>query len=255
MIKSIENAIKIIEIINKSATALSVKDIADRTGMNKSTVHHALSTLKKYNFLRQNKYKEYDIGLRLVEIGQNHLHNLDLRKVAHPYLQELSNKIGETVNLMIMEDFNVIYIDKVVNPKNLGKLRCSSYVGMRTDVYSTASGKLILAYLNPEIIDEYLSEVKLEAKTDYTITDPDLFREHLKKIIKQDYALDIQEDQLGMQCIAVPIFNYNNDCIAAMSVSAPITRVSIEKMKSEFIPTAKEVAAKISSELAYSEGI
>lgn len=252
-VNSVGKAIKIIETIYKAQRSLSIREIADELGMPKSTLHHLISTLLEFNFLSQDpETRKYNIGLHLVEIGQAYLQQLDLRNTAHPFLERLATEAKETVHLLILDHYDVVYIDKVEDLSQAGTLRCSSYIGRRACAYATAAGKVLLAYMPEADIKDYLTKQKLTPKTEYTITNPEELMNQLHKIKENGFALDLQENEIGLQCVAVPIFNQEAQCVAALSISGPASRITLRKITETLQPLAKKYARQISSALGYS---
>ena len=252
-VNSVAKAIMVIEGIYQAQRSLSIKELASELGMHKSTLHHLVSTLTEFGFLAQDPdTKKYNIGLHLVEIGQAYLQQLDLRSIAHPFLERLVREAGETAHLLILDHYDVVYIDKVENLSQPTALRCSSYIGRRTGAYATAAGKALLAHLPEAEIRQYLEKQGLTPKTAYTITDPEKLLSVLQRIKKDGFALDLQENEVGLQCVAAPIFNREARCIAALSISGPIGRMTLERIEQELLPMVKETAAEISSTLGYS---
>lgn len=251
-IGSVAKAVRIIETIAKARRGMSIKELATELEMPKSTLHHIIMTLVETGFLAQDPLnRTYNIGFHLVEIGQAYLEQLDLRKVARPYLEQLSLAVKEVVHLLILDQGEVVYIDKVENHVQEGTLRCSSIIGRRASAYSTAAGKVLLSFLPAEALRNYLAHEKLSPKTEYTITSPEVLREQLVKIRSEKYAVDRQENEVGLHCVAVPIFNREEKCIAALSISGPFNRVSLERIEKELKDAAAATARQISAEFGY----
>lgn len=246
-------AVKIIETISKARRGMGIKELATELEMAKSTLHHIISTLVEVGFLSKDpENRTYNIGLHLVEIGQAYLEQLDLRQIARPYLERLSSKVKEIVHLLILDQEEVVYIDKVEDHVQEGTLRCSSFIGRRVSAYSTAAGKVLLAFLPAAELESYLSTKELSPKTKFTITSPEILRKQLAKVKEEKIALDCQENELGLQCVAAPIFDREGRCIAALSISGPVNRVSLERINSQLKSAAAATARQISVELGYS---
>jgi len=252
MVGSVTKAVKIIETISKARRGMGLKELAAELGMAKSTLHHIISTLVAGGFLAQDpQNRTYNIGLHLVEIGQAYLEQLDLRKIARPHLEQLSLAVKEIVHLLILDQDEVVYIDKVESHTQEGTLRCSSFIGRRVSAYSTAAGKVLLAFLPDEELERYLSTHELQPKTEFTVTAPAVLREQLAKVKAEQIAVDCQENELGVHCVAAPIFNREGKCIAALSISGPINRVSRERIEKELKHSVTLAARRISTETGY----
>lgn len=245
-------AVKIIDTIHKARRGMGIAELASELGMPKSTLHHIIATLVETGFLSQDPLsRTYNIGFHLVEIGQAYLEQLDLRKVARPHLEQLSLKVKEIVHLLVLDQAEVVYIDKVENHVQEGTLRCSSFIGRRVSAYSTAAGKVLLAFLPQEELRSYLSTEKLLPKTKYTVTSAELLWEQLATVKEEGYAVDRQENEVGLQCVAAPIFNREGKCVAALSISGPMNRVSLKRIDEELKGAAILTARQISAEIGY----
>jgi DNA-binding IclR family transcriptional regulator len=165
-----------------------------------------------------------------------------------PYLEELMEKTKETVHLGILDDGEIIYLDKV---ESTATIRMYSQVGKRAPVHSTSLGKTILAQLSEPEVRKILEEKGMVAKTKNTITDIDKFLEHLKEVKKQGYAVDDEEQEKDIRCIAGPIFNHRGEVVASFSISAPISRMDKKRME-ELAELVVQYSEKMSRSLGYS---
>ncbi|NKB61647.1 MAG: hypothetical protein GKR95_16065 [Gammaproteobacteria bacterium] len=153
--------------------------------------------------------------------------------------------------MLVLDNDEAVYVDKVDVHHQAGALQCSSFIGLRTDVYSTASGKVLLSNLERGSLDAILKNIQLHAITPYTLTDINEFEKELLLTKERNYALDLQEHSLGLQCIAVPVLNLHSQCVAAISVSCPIATISRETLESEVLDKLKETGKKISAVMGY----
>ena len=251
-LNTIGKAVSILETIKIAKRPLSIKDIAKSVGLNKSSIHHHIKTLTTHGYLQQDKEtRKYDIGLSLVSVGQAYLQRLDVRGRGHLFLEELSSKLNETVHMLVLDHNKAVYVDKIDVYQKPGALQCSSYVGLRTDVYSTASGKVLLSYLEPDALNMILEDIEFNPITTYTITNKADFEKEIIATKERGYGLDLQENALGQGCIAVPIWNLNSECVAAVSVSCTIENASQEALERDVLATLKETGDKISEAMGY----
>ncbi|KAG1660412.1 putative HTH-type transcriptional regulator YagI [Nymphon striatum] len=251
-LNTIGKAIAVFETIQAAKQPLSIKEISDAVGLNKSSLHHHIKTLTEFGYLQQNSdSRKYDIGLNLVRVGQAYLQRLDVRERGHLFLEELSKELNETVHMLVLDHNEAVYVDKVDVNHQPGALQCSSFIGLRTDVYSTASGKVLLSNLERGSLNNILDNIQLTPITPYTLKDISELEEDLIKTRERSYGLDLQEHSLGLQCIAVPILNLHSQCVAAISVSCPITTISREMLEGEVLEKLRETGNKISSAMGY----
>jgi len=249
---TIGKAIAVVECLRVANRPLSLKEISELTGQNKSSLHHHVKTLKDLGYLQQDpETRRYDIGLNLVRAGQAYLQRLDIRERGHLYLEQLSKRLNQTVHLLILDGNEIVYVDKVDVNHQPGALKCSSFIGLRTDLYSTASGKVLLAHLEQGAQREIMAGLELQKLTEHTITDKSSLAEDLELTKDRGYGLDLQEHTLGLQCIAVPVLNANSQCIAAISVSCPTAVVSTAELETTVIEALRDTAQKISRAIGY----
>lgn len=249
---TIGKAVGIIETIQRANRPLSIKEIAEALGQNKSSLHHHVKTLTALKYLQKDEEtRKYDIGLSLVQAGQSYLQRLDVRERGHFYLEELSRNLSETVHMLVLDGTEAVYVDKVDVNHQPGSLKCSSFIGLRTDVYSTAAGKVLLAHLERGSFENVLGSLTMKPVTEYTIVDRAALIKDLDVVKGREYALDIQEHALGMQCIAVPVLNHHSQCVAAVSVSCSTAVVSLETLENEILHQLRDAGRKISMAMGY----
>ena len=247
-VQSVERALSILEYISGSPDGVSISELSRELGLHKSTIHRILSTLVERGFVRNDeKNRRYKPGFKLFEIGSLVLNNLELRKEVHPFLEELKEKTGETIHLGILDEYEVLYIDKVESPQTI---RMYSMIGKKAPLHCTGLGKTLLAFSSPSLLDEVVEKKGLKKFTNNTITEKEKLREHLKEVRERGYAIDDSEHEREIKCVAGPIFDYNNQLIAAFSISTPITRITKERMD-YFIKLVLEYSERISKSLGY----
>lgn len=227
---------------------LGITEISQKTKLNKSTAFGLINTMESIGFLTQNpQTKRYRLGIKLFTFGSLVERRMDIRNEAHPYCEKLSEKYNATVHLAEYYDKSLIYIDKV---NNQSSAIVYSYLGRNAPLYCTGVGKSILAFLPEEEVDNYINSTELEAFTPYTIISKEKLYNALYEIKRTGYAVDDQEIEEGLRCVAAPIFNYSHMPIAAISISNTISRIAIEDVPfigKEII----DVTDKISKQMGY----
>lgn len=248
LIQSVARAADILELFLTFDQELSVKDISNKLGLSKSTVHGIIKTLEYRGYLQQNKDDlKYKLGLKLFELGNRVSHQFDLGKIARPIIKELVDDLQETVHLVVFEQGEVIYIEKLDGPR---ALRIYSQVGKKAPIHCTGVGKSILAFQEEEEMERLLSNSDLEPYTEYTVTDKEELKKQLRLIQKQGYSIDDEEIELGLKCVAAPIFDHHGHVIGAISCAAP--KVRMDKVKlAEVIPRVQQAATNISQNIGY----
>jgi DNA-binding IclR family transcriptional regulator len=193
------------------------------------------------------------LGLKFVELGQILLSQLDLRKEAEPFLRDLAERTKETIHLVILDRNEIVYIDKVETDQNPSGLKMASRIGLRNPAHSSAVGKMILSNFSEEELQSFFKEKSLLRRTENTITDSIQLREHLKSVRKQGYAVDDEENEKGIRCVAAPIYNETGKTVAAISITAPAFRVTRKIIQETLKKEVMETASTISKRLGFRE--
>jgi len=244
--KSIKKAIEVLEALAKRENGVGITQLSKQLNLPKSTIHQILSTFKGVRFVDQNpEDKKYHLGLRVFELGNIVQSQLQLRKIAHSCLYNLSRKTNETTYLVVLENDRIVYIDCV---ESTARLRAHPVFGERVPLHCTGVGKAVMAFLPEEKVNEIIYEGGLERFTENTITDPHLLKRELKEIRKRGYAIDNAEHEEGIRCVGAPIRNHRKEVSAAISVSGPSQRFDRSRtptMAKLVIETAEEISRKM----------
>ncbi|CAB1055442.1 Transcriptional regulator, IclR family [Olavius sp. associated proteobacterium Delta 1] len=252
LVKTIERASLILDILGKSPQGISIKKLSAKTGLPKGTAHRFLSSLAYFDYVRQNSMtKNYHLGFKLVELGNRLLDQIDLRTEAHPFLVELAERTKETVHMVILDHHEALYVDKVESSEPAGGLRMASVIGARIPTHCSAVGKVMLAFLPEERLVAIVKDKGLPRRTENTITDIEELKQHLQLVRKQGYALDDEENEKGVKCLGAPIRDQNGKVETAISISVPGTRVRTDTLLTTLKDQVTETAMKISQKLGY----
>jgi len=255
LVQSVERASLILDVLGQSSQGISVKELSAKVGLPKGTTHRLLSSLAYFGYVQQDsRTRHYSLGFKLVELGNCLLNQLDLRTEAKPFLADLAKTTQETVHLVILDKNEVLYIDKVESDDNPSGLRMASRVGSRTPAHSCAVGKVLLAHLSEEELDEFIKGAGLPKITENTISDPIRLKEHLKLVRSQGYVVDDEENEKGIRCVAAPIHNEIGRVVAAASISGPAIRITRKRIQESLKNEIIETALKISQKLGFREG-
>jgi IclR family acetate operon transcriptional repressor len=225
----IAKVFQILEAIQGSPSGLTLKPICDITGVHKSTAHRFLKHLERDGYVLRTEPGAYMIGPRLSRMGARSNHRVTLQAVARPILWELWKSTGETVNLAVIDQGTVLYVDVM---ESAHEFRLASRVGIRRPLHATGLGKALAAFMPEEQRERALSTVSFQPLTSKTITNMVQFRSELERVRAQGYSLDDEETTQGARCVSAPIFDADRFAVAAVSVSAPVTRVSREQVPS-----------------------
>ena len=245
--KSLKKATEVLEALAKEENGVGITQLSKQLKLPKSTIHEILSVFKSVRFVEQNSEdKKYHLGLRIFELGTIVQSQLQLRKIAHPYLYNLSRKTNETTYLVVLENDRIVYIGCV---ESTARLRSRPVFGERVPLHCTSLGKAIMAFLPEQKINEIIHEDGLERFTDNTITDPQILKRELKEIRKRGYAIDNMEHAEGIRCVGAPIRNHRKEVFAAISVSGPSQRFDPPR-----IPAIAKLVIEASEEISRKMG-
>ncbi len=231
--------------------SMTLTDLAQKALTSKSTVYRFLQTMQDLGYVRQEEGTEkYALTLKLFTVGARVLnYHMDLMSAADKPMQALSEASHEGVHLGVLDRMSaeVIYIHKYDSHFDLGM---RMHVGKRNYLHSTSLGKVILAYSDPQDVDALMAKCELRQLTPNTLTSVDALHAQFQTIRAQGYAEEIEESEIGVRCIAVPVFDYRGKIAAAISMSFPIIRFD-ESRKDEYIRLIKKTGADASVGLGW----
>ena len=254
LVQTIQRVSSILEELGKNPRGISIRDLSLKLKLPKGTTHRLLSSLNYYAYVRQDpNTRNYSLGLKLVELGNLLLSQLDLRQVAEPFLRDLADRTRETVHMVILDQKEIVYVDKIETDHHTGGLRMASRIGVRNPAHSCAVGKVLLSHLSDQELDFLIKEKGLDKRTENTITDPTQLKEHLKSVRKQGYAIDDEENEKGIRCVAAPIRNEAGKAVAAISLSGPAFRITKKVVQETLKKEVMETASKLSQRLGFRE--
>lgn len=235
-----------LELLSKEGP-MALSDLTGKLDLNKSTVHRLLSSLIYMGYVRQDPdTQKYDLTLKLLEMSNHVLERMDVLEIIRPYLKQLCHESGETVHLVQVEGTDAVYIYKEESYQNT--IRMVSRVGSRIPLYCSGVGKALAADMDLTQVKELWDNSDIKALTDKTITDYGTYIRKLDEVRRQGYALDDEENELGVRCIAATLTSTNGQPRYAFSISAPINRMSDERVRelSQLVLSVKRQLARIS---------
>ena len=245
VVQSVDRALTILEAIGEGKNNLL--EISKYLGLNKSTVHRLLHTLIYKGYVVQKEDTKYHLSSKLLHLSQQVVKDLDIIEIAKPHLKDLNTLSEEVVHLVMFEAGEAVYIDKMEAKSNI---RMYSYIGKRIPLYSSAVGKAYLAFADEMKRQSYLDSFDhIEALTEFTLTKDGLINE-LSDIEKRGYALDREENELGVICVAAPIYDHRGEILYAISISTPKFRLTDDKLEA-YGQAVVDVTNKISKVLGY----
>jgi IclR family acetate operon transcriptional repressor len=231
VIESVDRALRLLQILGHYGTGATLEELAAETGLPKSSLHRTLAALRQRGFAATQGDGRYLLGAELLRVAFDFHERLDLRAVLHPLLERLREQLNETVHLGVLDGPDVVYLDKL---ESSHPIRLTSMVGGRNPAHATAVGKALLAwtYPNDDAFRAWVSRHgALRRRTPNTITDVHQLVREMARIRGEGYARDMEESELGVRCVAVPVFLGRTTPDAAISVSAPRDRLRAARIR------------------------
>src|SRR5258706_10039996 len=246
-LSSVANAIRLTKAFSEQEYEMGISALAARLGLAKSTVHRLATTLVEYDILEQNRETgKYRLGLALFELGALVRRKMDAASESRGQMHALVESTGETVQLAVLDHLSVLYI-RIRESRQA--VRMSSGLGSRAPAHCTSVGKALLAFQPPEMVQQVIDN-GLTRYTEHTITDGPALVAELASIRARGYAIDDEEIEVGLRCVAAPIRDHSGHVTAAISVAAPVQRMS-KKTVQTTIPSVVAAAEAIPRPLAY----
>lgn len=248
-VRALERGMAILTCFSMDKPELGITELSNILGLHKATVHRLLVTLTNNGMVEHNdRNGKYRLGIKLFELGSVVASQMDLRKRGLPILEELGARCGETVHLVVLDRDEAIYVEKVENPRALIRY---SQVGKRLPLHCTAVGKVLLAGLPDQEMARIVETKGLPACTRRTIVSPERLYEEVEEVRAKGYALDAEELEEGLRCIAAPVREFGGRVVAAVSISGPSFRLSEAAVQNSLISMVKEASEKISRQLGW----
>lgn len=246
---SLVRGLAILSSFSEDEPLLGITDLAGKLELNKSTVHRYVHTLKTLGYLEQDEdTRKYRLGVRVMDLGVTVLGGMELRQVALPYLENLATTFGHTVNMSVLDQNEIIYVERVRTGK-IGNFEL--HVGTRLPAYCTAMGKVLLAYLPAVELDRVLSTIVLEPRGPNTITAEADLRAELQQVVAQGYAINDEELAHGLRSVAAPVRSRRGEVVAAINMAVQASLTSRAELVEELAPALLETAHTISRKLGH----
>jgi DNA-binding IclR family transcriptional regulator len=249
IIQAVSHALDLLEQFHDDVDELGVTELSKRLKLHKNNVFRLLATLESRGYIEQNKATEnYRLGLKALELGQTFIKQMGLLRQAKPILEKMVAECNETCYVAIFKEGHVVYLDMVETDMTV---RVVSRVGSRLPAYCTAAGKIHLAHMSDEEINEILPDKELKPYTSTTLKSRDALKKELETIAEEGYAIDNEELDLGVRCVAAPIRDYTRRIVGSISISGPNMRLNDERIKNELIPLVTSSGEELSTRLGY----
>ena len=244
-VQSLDRGLAVIRAFGPDRDRLSLSEVARATGLTRAATRRFLLTLVQLGYVR-NDGREFSLRPRVLELGYAYLSGLALPEIASPHLEELVAKVRESSSISVLDGDHIVYVARVPT-KRIMTVAIS--VGTRFPAHATSMGRVLLAAMDPEEFERYLSRANLDALTGRTVTDPEQLTDVVREVAKHGYAIVDQELEEGLRAIAAPIHGAGGSVTAAINLSAHASRVSLAAMKTDLLPALQETARRIEADL------
>ncbi|GAA4075092.1 IclR family transcriptional regulator [Nonomuraea soli] len=244
-VQSLARGLAVIRAFGSDTPELTLSDVAKSTGLTRAAARRFLLTLVDLGYVRTDG-KLFALTPRVLELGYSYLSSLSLPEVADPHLERLVAEVHESASVAVLDGPDVVYVARVATSRIM---RVSINIGTRFPAYCTSMGRALLAGLDDEALDTYLSGTELRALTPRTITSPMVLRAELDKVRRQGWVLVDQELEEGLRSLAAPIRDRGGRTIAAINISSHASRTTAQSVRRDLLPPLLATAARIEADL------
>ena len=244
-VQSLERGLAVIRAFDAAHPELTLSEVAAATGVTRAAARRFLLTLAKLGYVRSDG-RFFSLTPRLLELGYAYLSSLSLPEVAEPHLEALVAELNESSSVSVLDLPDVVYVARVPTARIM---TVSISVGTRFPAYAPSMGRVLLAGLPDEALDDYLGRVSLQRLTPRTVATVAALRTELARVRAQGWALVDQELEEGLRAVAAPIRDRSGRTIAAVNVSSHASRTSLEAMRRKLVPPLLAAAARIAADL------
>ena len=251
--QSLERGLSVLSAFRSGRPLLGVSELGRDVGLSRSTTHRYVATLAALGYLQQDPAtKKYRLGPRVLDLGFSAINSMELREIAAPHLRELSDETGYTVNMAILDDLDIVYVDRCRSAQaGQREIDLNLHVGARLPAYCTSLGKVLLAHLPAEERDERLARIEFAQRGPNTLTSRDALELELDLVRRQGYAINNEELAYGLRSVAAPVLTHDGAAAAAINLAVHSSMVSSADMGARLGPVLTRTAADISARLGY----
>jgi IclR family transcriptional regulator, pca regulon regulatory protein len=251
--QSLERGLAILSAFRSAQPLLGVSELAREVGLSRSTTHRYVSTLAALGYLQQDvPTRKYRLGPRVLDLGFSAINSMELRELAAPHLRELSDATGYTVNMAILDDLDIVYVERCRSTRvGQREIDLNLHVGSRLPAYCTSLGKVLLASLPTGERAARLRRIEFVRRGPNTKTSRQTLSAELNRILRDGFAMNNEELAYGLRSIAAPVLAHDGAAVAAINLAVHSSMISIEDMETQLGPALKGTAADIAARLGY----
>lgn len=244
-VQSLERGLRVLTTFSAEAPELSLSDVARRTGLKRATSRRILLTLEELGYVASNG-RRFSLRPRALDVGYAYLSTMPVAEIAIPFMEELSRHFNESSSVAVLDGTDIVYIARVQANRIMS---INLAVGSRLPAYATSMGRVLLAWLTPVELDAYFATARLATLTERTVAREERLREILAEVRARGWALTDQELEDGVRSVAAPLLARDRRAVAAMNMSTHAGRVSLARLRDEFVPRLLEAAEGVSRAL------
>jgi IclR family pca regulon transcriptional regulator len=244
-VQSLERGLAVIRAFDADHRELGLSDVARATGLTRAAARRFLLTLVKLDYMTFSDGR-FALRPRVLELGYAYLSSLSLPEIAQPYMESLVAQVNESSSISVLDDTDIVYVARVPTRRIMS---ITLSVGTRLPAYATSMGRVLLASLPDEELEERLGRIELRPLSSRTVKDRETLRWLLEGVREQDYAAVDEELEEGLRSLAVPIRDASGTVLAALNVSVHASRASMTVLRRDFLPPARRAAAAIEGDL------
>ncbi|WTO38460.1 IclR family transcriptional regulator [Streptomyces achromogenes] len=245
-VQSVDRAVSVLESLARHGEA-GVTEIAEELGVHKSTAFRLLGVLENRGLVAQAKDRgKYCLGAGVLRLAGAAAVRLDISQEGVPVCREVADELGETVNIAVLDDDAAV---NIMQARGTAAVTAQNWLGRRTPLHATSSGKVLLAHLPPTLREGLLAR-PLTRFTDRTVTGAAVLRAELEAVVRQGYGVTVEELELGLAAVAAPVRAHDGEVIAAISVSVPVYRLDADRLPEVARRTAA-AGAELSRRMGY----
>jgi IclR family transcriptional regulator, pca regulon regulatory protein len=245
-VQSLERGLAVLQVFSREHPRLTLSEVARLAGLTRATARRVLLTLEHLGFARSNG-RGFELTPRVLDIGYAYLSSLDLASIAEPAMEALVERTHESCSAAVLDGAEIVYVARVPTKRIM---TISLGLGSRLPAYATSMGRVLLAELERDQVDDLIGGGPLPAVTDRTITRPAELHDELARVRAQGWALVDQELEIGLRSVAAPLRNRQGAAVAALNVSSHAGRVSLDVIGKDFLPALLDTAEQINQRLA-----
>jgi IclR family pca regulon transcriptional regulator len=246
-VRSLGRGLAVIRAFSRESPTLTLSEVSQKTGLTRAASRRYLLTLQDLGYVGSDG-RQFMLRPQVLTLGYAYLSSLNVGEVAQRHMEALVEKVHESCSASVLDGTDIVYVARVPTRRIM---TIALAVGTRLPAHATSMGRVLLSELSEVDLQRYFDSVTLNRLTPRTVVEPDRLRTILQGIQRQGWALVDQELEDGVRSVAVPIRRGRRDATQfAINVSAHAARVTVDRLREEFLPLLQETAAQIGAELA-----